>query len=93
MAIIFIRPDSKPWVNSVWLLTRFTTTKASAWKADRSMATGMPVGRVPRGWTSMEDTTGHPMDASQMPARASTWACPSAVAAPWLPMAGNRKGR
>jgi hypothetical protein len=42
--------------------------------------------------TSIEDRMGAPMFDSRTPYEESTSFCPSAVAPPWLPMAGTTNG-
>ena len=92
MAIIFIRPLSSRPSKVVCHLTRATIITASAACAAASMKTSIPSSVVPSETTSARLTMGQPMDCSVIPKCARTSACPSGVAAPWLPIAGKING-
>ena len=89
MAIILSRPLSTGPLKSVCGLTRLIgmMTSASSW-AWRSMKTGIPP-TSPILTVSMLERISQPIVASRMPSDARTSSWPSAVAPPWLPMAGT----
>src|SRR5215213_6928813 len=92
MDAIFRRPLSTPERKSVCCLILPTTTIPSASEAMRSMYTGTPLWVSPISTTSIEDLIGAPTDSSVTPRLRRISTCPSAVAPPWLPIAGTRKG-
>ena len=92
MVSIFIQPLSTGPVYSVWALMRFTTTMPSAAAAMASMRTGMPSTVSPMRTVSMDERMGQPTASSVTPSDCRTESWPSAVAPPWLPMQGTRKG-
>src|SRR5919199_1828322 len=89
---IFIRPLSISERKSVCFLILPTITTPSASWAMRSIKTGTPSFVSPSSTTSIEDRTSAPTDSSVMPRLARISTCPSAVAPPWLPIAGTMKG-
>src|SRR5918995_4044107 len=89
---IFMRPLSTPERKSVCCLILPTTTTPSASEAMRSIKTGTPLSVSPISTTSIEDRIGAPTDSSVTPRLRRISTCPSAVAPPWLPMAGTMKG-
>ena len=91
MAIILASPLSRSPRNEGCGLTRLTMTMPSARHASRSTITGRPPASPIRS-TSMEEHTGAPTVASLTPMPASSSACPSPVAPPWLPIAGTTNG-
>src|SRR5215218_4396116 len=92
MADIFRRPLSISERKSVCCLLLPTTTTPSASEAMRSMKTGTPLSVSPISTTSIEDLIGAPTDSSVTPRLRRISTCPSAVAPPWLPIAGMTKG-
>src|SRR5215207_897803 len=92
MADIFRRPLSISERKSVCCLILPTTTTPSASEAMRSMKTGTPLSVSPSSTTSIEDLMGTPTDSSVTPRLRRISTCPSAVAPPWLPIAGTMKG-
>ena len=76
----------------MWALILLTSTTPSASEAILSMNTGTPRSVSPSSTTSMEDRIGAPQDSSVTPRLSSISTCPSAVAPPWLPIAGTMKG-
>ena len=74
----------------MWGLTRLTGTMRSApSKALRSTNTGTPGTTSPRSTVSIEERISQPIVAGVIPYPARTASWPSAVAPPWLPMAGT----
>ncbi len=71
---------------------RLTSTTPSASEAILSMYTGTPRSVSPSSTTSMEDRIGAPQNSSVTPKDSRISTCPSAVAPPWLPIAGTIKG-
>jgi|GEM_PF-5037263 len=71
---------------------RFTRITPSAPCAFLSMCTVAPIGVLPITTVSMEERIGAPIASSVMPYSAMSSIWPSAVAPPWLPMAGTMKG-
>ena len=73
-------------------LTRLMQSTASASAAFLSKRQGMPFSVAPYSTVSMVARIGAPTLASVTPRWASTPAWPSAVAPPWLPIAGTMNG-
>ena len=92
ITIIFMSPLSQGPRKATCGLIRLTTTIPSASAANRSRCTGNPLAETPISTVSMLARMGAPTVSSVMPMPASMSRWPSAVAPPWLPMAGNRKG-
>jgi len=90
---ILTRPLSLGARNALCGLMRLKRTMPSASKANLSMRTSMPLARRPSSTVSMLERIGQPTVCSVTPSWARTLICPSAVAPPWLPMAGTMKGR
>ena len=93
MTSILTSPLSCGPVKAVCGLTRLMTNTPSAEVACASIWTGSPLSSVPITIVSIPARIGHPADAAVTPRCSSTRSCPSAVAPPWLPMHGTRKGR
>ena len=72
--------------------TRFTTMVAAAAAATASVTTGTGQSSCGSATTSMLERMGQPMRSAPRPYDSSTARWPSAVAPPWLPMAGTRNG-
>lgn len=92
MASIFTSPLSLAARKALCGLTRLKTMIPSASCARRSMRTDMPLSRRPTSTVSMLERIGQPALLSVTPSPASSAFWPSAVAPPWLPMAGTTKG-
>ncbi len=92
MQSILRMPLSAGPMNLVWGLMRLMTRQWSAASASREKYSGTSPSTVPIRSTSMEETTGAPQLSAVTPSRCSTAAWPSAVAPPWLPMAGTISG-
>ena len=74
-------------------LTRLTTIVAAAAAAWASVTIGTGRSCSPAtGTTSIDERTSQPSQPSAKPYAARTSRWPSAVAPPWLPMAGTRNG-
>ena len=76
----------------MWALILLTSTTPSASEAILSMYTGTPRPVSPSSTTSIDERIGAPQSSSVMPRDSRISTCPSAVAPPWLPIAGTIKG-
>ena len=92
IAHILAGPDSTGPRKLVCGLTREIRKTAPASTARLSACQGTPGSASPTTTVSMVARTGAPTRSSVTPKPARTSACPAAVAAPWLPMAGTMKG-
>src|SRR5262249_1046450 len=80
-------------VKSVCGLTRLMNSVRSASSAGRDTKTRMSFSVRPISMVSIEALIGAPADSSVIPKVARISFCPSAVAPPWLPIAGKMNGR
>ena len=97
MASILQMPDSCLATNPGCGLTRARMNTASAAAAWRSKCTSStlptPESQRPTATASMSERIAQPALSSVTPRSASSATWPSAVAPPWLPMAGKMNGR